>query len=70
MEIAGLCLPLKPQKDRFCSAISFGCAELNQHLDGVSVWNKKTLFEICSGLDRAVIGEHWISGETDEEKIG
>jgi hypothetical protein len=56
MEIAGLCLPLKPQKDRFCSAISFGCAELNQHLNGVSVWNKKdvviNLFRIGSGGDR------------------
>ena len=31
---------------------------------------KKTLFEICSGLDRAVIDKHWISGETDEENIG
>jgi hypothetical protein len=45
-------------------------------LNSINTWMvfpyviKKTLFEICSGLDRAVIGEHWISGEKDEEKIG
>lgn len=32
IEIAGLCLPLKPQKESFCSAISFGCAEYIQHM--------------------------------------
>jgi len=45
-------------------------------LNNINTWMvfpyviKKTLFEICSGLDRTVIGEHWISGETDEENFG
>lgn len=45
-------------------------------LNNINTWMvfpyviKKTLFEICSGLDRTVIDEHWISGETEEENIG
>lgn len=56
MEIAGLCLPLKPQKERSCGAISFGCVEYLQHMDGVSLCYKKdvviNLFRIGSCGDR------------------
>ena len=68
MEIAGLCLPLKPQKESFCSAIILGCAVTQQHYNYVLLSRNKMN---GSGKDwiGLVIGEHWITWGSHFENI-